>query len=669
MMSDWRDEILKYFVPGISMKTVVVDPDELFRDGGLIKAIGNRGFTLIYFEDPILFRFIYESKFRKAWDKGENKELVVIIKPGEVEHEKLPADLLQGAKTHSFFLKDILPNLSYNVVSKLEKFYFNALFKVHNQYAKQPLGEALTKEFILKHVFEIVPEIIKKDSDLLRMLLQRHYRKAHIPEMLDEYLLSILEKTESFKGWPLKLIVPNRTAFWEFLQERWPYFVALKIGLNGDSVVEQKALKYQAPFEIPFEHDDIRVYIDNLFSEGILEPIDTPHVTEEVSSWISVGLKGISTHQVNKRFQDTFHKIQESIPEKDANAPDWLSFSYSYAHLKYLWHEDIKSLQNEFNENYQKLIKQIGLKFQKWVFENYQGVYNYPVVSPVMVHHIPGYISHKISQHDTNKIAFLLIDGLALDQWLLIKDVLAKDAINISIDENALMAWVPTITPVSRQAAYSGKIPVYFPQTIARTDKDEYFWRQFWSNKGFKPDEISFLTIKGNPGDEEKLDEALSYQTRILGCTIFKIDKIMHGVQLGSLGMWSQVKAWLDQGVIEKIIKKLIDEDFIIYISSDHGNTETIGIGSPKEGVLSESKGERCRVYSDLNLRQKTKESFHDSFCWDHQGLPGNYHCLLAEQGLSFTEKGQTVVCHGGISIDEVIVPFIEIRPEKAIYK
>ena len=668
-MSNWRDEILKYFVPGISMKTVVVDPDELFRDESLISEVGNLGFTVIFFEDSISFRFLYEAKFRKAWDKGEKKELVVVIKPNEAEHEKLPADLLQNAKIHSFYLKDIFPNLSYNVVSKLEKYYFNSLFKAHKQYAKQPLGESSTKEFILKHVFEIVPEIIKKDSDLIRMLLQRHYRKAHIPQMIDEYLLSVLEKSEKFLEWSLDLIVPDRSAFWEFLQERWPYFVALKMGLNEDSVAEEKALKYKAPFQIPFDHDDIRVYIDNLFSEGLLEPIDIPYVAEEITSWISVGLKGKSSRNVNKRFEDTFNIIKKSIPGKDATAPDWLLFSYSYAYLKYLWHENIKSLQRDFNEKYQKVIKQLNVQFQKWVLENYQGIYNYPVVTPAMVHHIPGYLSHKISQHDTNKIAFLLIDGLALDQWLLIKDGLGKDGINISIDENALMAWVPSITSVSRQAAYSGKIPVYFSKTIARTDKDEYLWCQFWSDKGFKPDEISFLTIKGNPGDEEKLDDVLSYQTRILGCTIFKIDKMMHGVQLGSLGMWSQVKAWSDQGIFGKIIKKLIKEDFIIYISSDHGNTETIGIGAPKEGVLSESKGERCRVYSDLNLRQKSKESIHDSFCWDHQGLPANYHSLLSEQGLSFTEKGQVAVCHGGISIDEVVVPFIEIRPEKETYK
>jgi hypothetical protein len=93
------------------------------------------------------------------------------------------------------YLRDVFPNLSYTVISKLDRAYFDVLYRAHALYAKQPLGEALTKEFILKHAFETVPELIKKGSDLLRALLQRHYRKQQVPASLDEYFLSMLDKT------------------------------------------------------------------------------------------------------------------------------------------------------------------------------------------------------------------------------------------------------------------------------------------------------------------------------------------------------------------------------------------------------------------------------------------------------------------------------------------
>lgn len=295
----WREPILKPFVPGIAQKTIVEDPDELLRDDKIFREITERGFTLIYFDEPISFRFLYESELRDAWDRGENREGVVVVRPDICEVEKLPADLLQDARHLAFYLKSIFPNLSYTVVSKLDRMYFDALSPAHDHYAKQPMGEAMTKEFILKHVFETVPELIKKESDLLRALLQRHYRKQHVPTALDDYLLSVLGKINRFKEWPLRTIVPDRGAFFDFLQECWRLFVTSQFGEEqpGSEVAEATALKYPGALMLPFDHDDIRVYIDNLFTESILKPVECVAQTVDLAPWIRVGLKGETPHR------------------------------------------------------------------------------------------------------------------------------------------------------------------------------------------------------------------------------------------------------------------------------------------------------------------------------------------------------------------------------------
>src|SRR5512137_711822 len=105
-MSDWRGPLLKPFVAGIARKTVIADPDELFRDDRIFREITDRGFTLIYFEDSISFRFTYESEFREAWDRGESREVVVVVRPDTREFDRLPADLLQDARRLAFYLKD-----------------------------------------------------------------------------------------------------------------------------------------------------------------------------------------------------------------------------------------------------------------------------------------------------------------------------------------------------------------------------------------------------------------------------------------------------------------------------------------------------------------------------------------------------------------------------------
>ena len=70
-----------------------------------------------------------------------------------------------------------------------------------------------------------------------------------------------------------------------------------------------------------------------------------------------------------------------------------------------------------------------------------------------MVHHIPGCISHRFKSNQCQRAAFILVDGLAIDQWLILKDVLKAQSLKAPIEEDALFAWLPSITSISRQAA------------------------------------------------------------------------------------------------------------------------------------------------------------------------------------------------------------------------
>ena len=74
-MDDWRNQILKEFTPQVSRLTLVADPDGLLTEEGVLQGLRERGFELIPFEDPIAFRFAYESKYRSRWDSGETTEL------------------------------------------------------------------------------------------------------------------------------------------------------------------------------------------------------------------------------------------------------------------------------------------------------------------------------------------------------------------------------------------------------------------------------------------------------------------------------------------------------------------------------------------------------------------------------------------------------------------
>jgi len=175
-VTGWRDAVLREFTPQVARLTLVADPDALLLDGGIIEGIRARGFDLIEFDDHVAFRFAYESKYRSAWDRGEVTDLVVVLRSSLADLASLPFDLLQAGRRLAFNLADLFPNLCTWVVAALDRADLDRLWVAQEQFAPGVLGENATKDFLLRHVFEVAPELIAEPSDLLRVLLRRHCR-------------------------------------------------------------------------------------------------------------------------------------------------------------------------------------------------------------------------------------------------------------------------------------------------------------------------------------------------------------------------------------------------------------------------------------------------------------------------------------------------------------
>ena len=660
-MSEWREQIVRRLVPHTARVTAVSDADGLLRDPGVFQAIQANGFAIVQFEDSISFRFDYESRFRAKWDAGEKSELVVVFKPGEYEFDTLPADVLANAQRLSFTLKEVFPKLSFDVVSHLETVYYDALFRAQQQEAKSPMDEAQTLGFVLRHVFQIEPAVIKSLPDLLEMLCERHYRKLSIPAMLNDYLIATLRQNPDFQNWPLETIVPNAAAFLEFLDERWPIYVRMSKG--GTMMIQDKspALKYAGPALLPFGHDAVRFHIKNLFEDGLLTPVEWDWNQAIDEKWIRVGLIGNKVENADLRFEELGKSLLKDCPDKNSAPQDWLAFAYRYAQARMLWTQISVAKRNQFQKQFPELCSFANSQFYAWLTANYGGIFNYPPSTPLMVHHIPGCISHRLKSNQCQRAAFILVDGLAIDQWLILKDVLKSQGLDAPIEENALFAWLPSITPISRQAAFAGKVPRYFAETLDRTDRDEAGWRQFWADHSLSPHEIAFAAVLGDPADLLKIEDIITSQTRVLGITLFKVDKIMHGMELGAVGMAGQVSTWAKEGFFHDLLHFLRSLGFDVFISADHGNTEAVGVGNPKEGVLSDKGGERCRIYSDPMLNKTCLAAFPETLVWDHPGLPDGLSTLLAPQGKAFSQKDTKLICHGGPALEEVCVPFIRI--------
>jgi len=127
----------------------------------------------------------------------------------------------------------------------------------------------------------------------------------------------------------------------------------------------------------------------------------------------------------------------------------------------------------------------------------------------------------------------------------------------------------------------------------------------------------------------------------------------------------SSLPNWMRTGVLHDIRTdairryRLLRERF--EATADHGNVTATGIGIPKEGVLAETKGQRVRVYDRADFREEVATKFPESLRWPGYGLPPGRHVLVAGDLKAFTNEGERIVAHGGISLEEVLVPFVAI--------
>lgn len=691
-MNDWREKILSFFVCDIHKLLLVADPDGLLTEEKISHTLHRNGWTIIDYRNAIEFRFAFESKFRSPWERGEPVNLVVLVQGTEsdlwpipwpirgrraLSLESLPYDLLQTGKLLHFSIADIFPYLDTAVVETLDHGLLDRLFLVQCDLPQTHLGENATKDMILRSVFEIEPEHITEPYELLQVLLHRHYDGVVIPQILEERWIQLLKKGGKFTDWPLEQIIPHSPAFYAFLQERWPIFLE-----NRDQLKEcaeewhfraiPVSLAFSGPSSLPFENSSVRVFMNQLFVEGKLTAVSlaSSALNGEIPHWMRFGI--VDTREAENPEKDQRERLLalfQSIDPKGISTDtkyhydasrQWSLFAWKWAQLSALMH----TLQNQQEfPRFQEMQQQINNRFRDWMKENVSSLMLQSPVEPVMVHHLARNLKRKMETQHASRIALLVMDGLALDQWITLRSILKEQNRELSMSESTLFAWIPTMTSVSRQALFSGNLPLYFPSSIHSTQSEESLWKQFWEQEGIPRSEIAYTLMSTAPEGARISDTAVvPSKTRVVGLIVDKIDQIAHGMKLGAAGMHNQIRLWGQTGYLSLLIKDLLDTGFDLWLTSDHGNIECRGIGRAKEGVIAEGRGERVRIYTTHEQCSASCAAIPSSMQWPTSGLPQKYFPLVAPVSGGFIPLDEIAVTHGGVSIEEVIVPLIHIE-------
>jgi len=251
-----------------------------------------------------------------------------------------------------------------------------------------------------------------------------------------------------------------------------------------------------------------------------------------------------------------------------------------------------------------------------------------------------------ISGGAADKAAIVLMDGMSLNDF----EILSRFFDGIEYDYYCSFAIIPTTTPISRQSLLSGKYPreLATPFSLASEEKEFFSGAKM---QGYKDDQIQY--VRGFEPD-------ISPFARIVAVIVNEIDDIVHGQRQERIGMFNDMNVLGKSGKLQKLIAHLAGLGFTVYITADHGNTPCVGIGGFRSSIGVETRSMRMTVLKDFAeandlLRQNASE--YSGFYMDK-----SYRYFVSNLGVSFDSKGKSVMTHGGISLDEVVVPFIKIR-------
>jgi len=662
-MASWRDEILRDFSPGGCKLTIVGDPDKLFEEVLLGQELNRRGYEIVYFSDPIVFRYEYEKEYRSAWDAGKPLNLIVVVLEGEKEIDNLPYDLLKRARTLRYSLARIFPTLSYPILQKIDIALLDTLYVKKKMLPLNPVGDTATIDIILKLAYGLEPELIDTNEDMLRELVRIHYQHLSLDEFSAARFASVIKKKPQLEKWPIDILLRDSNTFYEFLQERWPLYLAHKQNNELlDSITIEWTLKIPGPKILNFAENALRPFIDNLFTEGMLKPVAIEAPEAFLGSWEQCGIVVRKEELAHSRITKLFHHIESHIPNETFDYRQWQDFAWHWAELSML--VETQGTSKEM-QDLSQIRAPINKQFEEWLTRSFKLLINLSPAKPIMVHHVHRMLERQFEESEAVSSALIVIDGLSISQWISIRQHFETHKTPLKFRESALFAWVPTLTTISRQAIFAGKSPLNFPNRVETTAQEEMLWKQSWEDTTqskalhvYYKKEIEKINRQEFSDNLDAMREPL-----VAGFVINIVDEIMHNNILGIHDMQNSLRTWLEQGYLEWLLDELIKRRYSVWITSDHGNIECEGKGRLSgEGILAIERGERVRIYTSQNLREAAAQRLGFSREWQPIGLPNNYYPLLATGTSAFLNEGEKAISHGSICLEEVLVPLIKVE-------
>ncbi len=648
-------KIISAFPAHVHPLTLVSDLDRLLAGEVILGELVKREFHVIQEDDPIILRHRVE-----VLSTFSVQHPLIIITTGILEN--LPYDLYQPANRLVFSLHQFFPNLAYPVLQTLSP---DQIEKLGTRISpSEALSRGKSIDYILRVLFSADPTSLNQPHAFINWLNNYHQEQSPFPELLRTSFVNRLKRFAVYDKWDIDLLIRNSQAFSNFVQNQWQY--SIDKAISGNQIREPSS-----GYCLSFGNDlNLQELVPTLVRRGNLQPLE---INDQIKlpDWATPGVIRVDPRV--HRYELLLNEIENDLKVIRSEQPDqpewveWKKIAQDWSELCNLHYQSDFNFHPGTKMKYNQLINEVDEIFINWLKNKYSllGVQRLP--KPHHVFHIPHYLAYLRNQQKIERIVLLILDGMSLANWRMIEHVWKERHVNWEMKTELLLAQIPTITSISRYALISGLRPADIENHLGHTINEAHAWSLFWSREGVSKSACQYLSLAVDRRDDQ-IPELENPQVNFW-CLIENIpDELAHNATLGTADQHSSLKLWLEStndqnsNPLEKIIDCFLERGFSVFITSDHGHVEAVGFGQPSEGLIAQTRGKRARIYNDHLSALRVQTSFPDTILWENDGvLPDMLSVLMPSKRNAFTLNGDVVVTHGGISIDEIIVPLVQI--------
>ncbi len=415
----------------------------------------------------------------------------------------------------------------------------------------------------------------------------------------------------------------------------------------------------------------------------LIKPVNPKQILLSIKK--HVHNRELISEKTTSDYQQAFGKIGQQIAfARTFN--DWVDI---YKKLTQ-WSIDIsESSDGSIGEVFSMQMAEANNEFGKFIKNNYTSLFSSgSSEKPLMSHNVMRNLVFPLVDSGQNVI-FILLDNFRYDQWKALQNLIAP---YWRVEKEILYSSIlPTATQYARNALFSGLMPLeiqrFYPDLWVFDEEDtgknlyeeELLQRQLQKlGKNYKLYYEKTSTIKSGSPLKSNIKEVAKNNLTVLVYNF--IDVISHARtememmrQLASdeAAYISLTRSWFKHSELFTLLKEASTANVRVIITTDHG---TIRVKNPVKVVGDKATSTNLRYKLGKNLNYNPKEVFQirnpEEAHLPKANVSSSYIFALGNDFLAYPNNYNYYVKyyrdtfqHGGVSIEEMIIPYIELKP------